>query len=197
MRALLAFTALIAACSSETSSHRARFQHPDLEADTTDAITRAQDEGPPAVAVRLHGCQKIRYEALGNVLTGLGASASMGLYQEAGLALGAPNYRARVPEVLSITTAGAAKLFDIFVEAAPEIIASMPSLDRCRIGGFPSSMFDDRGRCTSNGISCLQGFLASADQQALCDRTIGQASSPEIGRTIAVATILAAAHTCE
>ncbi len=180
------------------------FEHPDVETNPFDALSRAEDEGPPEIASRLHGCQKLRYGNLGRILSGLGvdisqnamAPAAGALWQTGAQALGAANYAARVPEALQLTTAGATKLFDIFVQAAPEIIRNMPNADRCKVHGQPIAMFDSGG-CTLNGISCLQGFLAYPEQKALCDRVIAQASTTQIGQIIAVASVLAAAHTCE
>src|SRR5258706_3843847 len=111
--------------------------------------------------------------------------------------MGGPNYAARVAETIELTAAGATKLFDIFVEAAPEVIAAMPNLDRCKVGGQPTQLFDAQGHCTLAGITCLQGYTATADQVALCNQALTEGSSPPIGQTIAVASILSAAHTCE
>src|SRR4051812_78887 len=63
-----------------------------------DKITR---EGPPRYTSRLHGCPKMRYTTLGNVLVsrGVGATGAAGtMYGSAASSLGAPNYAARVRE---------------------------------------------------------------------------------------------------
>ena len=44
------------------------------------------------------------------------------LFESGKGALGAPNYAARIPESSVLSSAGATRLFDIFMRAAPEII---------------------------------------------------------------------------
>lgn len=180
------------------------FEHPDLQPNPLDVLNRIQQEGPPEITSRLHSCQKMRYATLGKVLGSLGVNlgnnqgnSAGGLYSNAGQAFGAPNYGARIREALAITTAGTTKLFDIFVAAAPEIITAMPNVGRCKVAGQSTSMFDGQGNCTLAGISCLQGYPATTTEQTLCNSVIGMASSQGVGQTVAVATILAAAHTCD
>jgi hypothetical protein len=170
-------------------------------------LGRIQEQGPPEISTRMHSCQKLKYATLGNLLTQLGVNLartttvppqSAGqLYKAGAQALGAPNYGARVPEAIELTTSGATKLFDIFVQAAPEIITAMPTNVAAQVGGAATNMFDAQNRCTLEGISFLQGSPANQAQKDLCDQVINQASSVTIGKTIAVATILSAAHTCE
>lgn len=93
--------------------------------------------------------------------------------------------------------ATASRLFDILVQAAPEIIAAMPTLDACRIGERGTEMFDASGSCTADGISCLLGLPATETHVALCNTFVARASTPENGRSIAVASMLAANFTCE
>lgn len=182
------------------------FDHEMDEVDPFAVLARITEEGPPEISTRLHSCGKIKVATLGRVLKQLGVDltrtatpASAGELYLGGLgALGAANYGARVPEALELTAAGAAKLFDIFVEAAPEIIAAMPTLTRCQgPGGTATMMFDASGHCTSDGISCLTGVPATQAQKDLCDAAASAGSTATIGKTLAVATILAAAHTCE
>jgi hypothetical protein len=175
------------------------------EIDPFQVLARIQQEGPPEISSRLHSCQKMKYETLGTVLTSLGVDMSKQstppsagqLYQGGSQAMGAPNYLARVAEATENTTAGATKLFDIFTQAAPEIIAAMPNQAQCQVAGQPTQMFDANGQCTQAGISCLTGAPASQAQVDLCNQALTQASSSALGQQIAVATILAAAHTCE
>jgi len=166
------------------------------------ALQRIQNEGPPEISTRMHSCQKMRYSTVGTVLKQLGVNlAATGttsaavIYKNGVQAMGAPNYGARVSESLEITTAGATKLFDIFVQAAPEIIAAIPNV--AKKNGTAIQMFDAGGKCTSDGIAFLQGAPASQAQVDLCNNILGSASSAQIGQTLAVATLLAAAHTCE
>lgn len=181
------------------------FDHFEVPLNQFSVLARSQEEGRPEIASRLHGCQKMQVATLGNLLRSFGVDLSQNatgltagaLYNGGGQALGAATFASRTPEGTEVTTAGATKLFDIFVQAAPTIITAMPTLARCRVAGQPTNMFDTAGRCTLDGISCLQGYPATEAHQAICDAAVQRGSTPQIGRTIAVAAILAANHTCE
>ena len=108
----------------------------------------------------------------------------------------APN-AARIRENVDVTTSGASRLFDIFVQAAPEIIANLPGRDECKVAGVGTRMFNDANQCTADGISCLLGVPATASHIEVCNLTVSRASDVDKGKRIAVATLLAAAHTCE
>jgi hypothetical protein len=144
----------------------------------------------------------MRYETVGRVLDSLGVDVAAAggageMFRDADQALGAPNYAARVPETTELTTASASRLFDILVAAAPEIIENIQSEERCQIGGRGVRIFDSRGACTEEGLTCLLGEPARPEHVALCDQMVERSSSPESGRTIAIASVLAAASTCE
>jgi hypothetical protein len=179
------------------------FEHPDeLTSDPFQVLQRIQNEGPPEISTRMHSCQKMRYSTVGTLLAKLGvnmgatgANSAAVLYKGGSQAMGAPNYGARVAEATELTTAGATKLFDIFVQAAPEIIAAMPNI--AKLAGNPVSMFDAGGKCSPDGIAFLQGAPATQAQTDLCNNILTSASSAQIGQTLAVASLLAAAHTCE
>ncbi|HZS42107.1 MAG TPA: hypothetical protein VFF06_35000 [Polyangia bacterium] len=164
-------------------------------------LDRIQQQGPPEISTRMHSCQKLKYATLGNVLKDLGVNLgaqstppSAGqLYAGGAQAMGGPNYGARVAETIELTAAGATKLFDIFSQAAQEIITAMPMTTRC----MGTNMFDASNHCTAAGITCLQGAPASQAQLDLCNQALTEGSTPQISQTIAVASILAAAHTCE
>ena len=181
------------------------FDHDSNQVDPFAVLARIQQQGPPEISTRMHSCQKLKYDTLGSLLVQLGVdlnktatpAAAGELYKGGGQALGAANYGARVSESIENTTAGATKLFDIFVQAAPEVIAAMPTNKACQVGATPTSMFDANGKCTLAGISCLQGSPASTAQVDLCNQALTEASTAAIGKQIAVASILAAAHTCE
>ncbi|MCA1665783.1 MAG: hypothetical protein LC659_16190, partial [Myxococcales bacterium] len=98
-------------------------------------------------------------------------------------------------ESIELSTSGATKLFDIFVQAAPEIIAAFPNV--AKKGGVAVQLFDAAGKMTADGIGFLQGAPATQAQLDLANNILGSASTPQIGQTLAVATLLAAAHTCE
>jgi hypothetical protein len=173
--------------------------------DPFDILAQRQEEGAPEVRTRLHSCQKMQYGTLRNILIGLGVDMdktskppSAGeLWKGAAGALGAANYDARVGETILWSSAGAAKLFDIFVQAAPEIIANLPNVDQCKVDGTGPAMFDDQNSCNPDAISCLIGRPATPEHVAICNSMVKAGSNMDTGKKIAVATILSAAHSCE
>lgn len=171
-------------------------------ADAREVLERMAEEGPPAFRSRVHGCRKMRYGTIGRVLADVGVdtgadSGAGQMWRSADQALGAPNYAARIPETTELTTASASKLFDILVAAAPEIITNLPSVERCQVGGTGAQVFDETGACTEEGLTCLLGEPASVEHVALCNEFASRATTPEKGQILAVASILAAAATCE
>jgi len=179
------------------------FEHPGGP-DIWDYLERLAEEGPASFSSRMHSCPKMTYERIGNLLASRGVDInaqgdlSAGfLWRNGAPALGAPKLDVRSRESTEITTAAAAKLFDIFAQAAPEIIAAMPTLDACMVNGVGTEMFNAAGQCTADGIACLTGVPASASHLELCNEMITRASTPEKGQEIAVAALAAAAHTCE
>jgi hypothetical protein len=194
------------------------FQHsPDLGAnrarDPFEILEARQEEGAPEVRARLHSCQKLQIAALRSLLSGLGVAVDVPaqeegasdngplsaavLLQEGRPALGAADYDARVGERIGWTTAGATKLFDIFVQAAPEIIANMPVAPLCADGAGGPAMFDDQGRCNRDAVTCLIGFPATEEHLVACENVVESATAPERGKEIAVAALLSAAYSCE
>jgi hypothetical protein len=172
------------------------------ETDPFAVLQRIQNEGDPVVSTRMHSCQKMRYSTVGTVLSQLGvnmgatgATTAAALYKGGASAIGAPNFGARVPESIELTTAGATKLFDIFVQAAPEIIAAIPTT--ATKAGAAVALFDANGKFTADGLAFLQGAPATQAQMDLANNVLTSASTPAIGQTLAVATLLAASHTCE
>lgn len=168
-----------------------------------EALERMSEEGPPAFTARVHGCRKMRYSTIGNVLESLGVDMDAGegsagrMFRDNDQALGAPNYEARIPEATELTVASASRLFDILTQAAPEIIAAMPDNETCQLGGIRAAIFDSEGRCTDDGLSCLMGVPASPAHVGLCNDIVARAADPEEGQAIAVASLLAASFTCE
>ncbi len=173
--------------------------------DPVEIAKQHEEEGSPEVRARLHSCQKLQITALRNILTDFGVDlAATGdpptageLVSNGGTALGQANYAARMGEDLVWTAAGAAKQFDIFVQAAPEIIAAMPTLAQCQKDGADVQLFDADGNCSEDGVTCLIGRPATADHLAICKSLVQSASTVENGQNIAVATLLSAAHSCE
>lgn len=163
-------------------------------------LDREQREGPPRYASRVHSCSKVRYATLGNLLASRGvdltasdALSAGAIYTNNAPGLGAPAYLQRVRENVEVGLATESKIFDIFVQAAPEIIANMASRPEC--SGAP--LFDASNKCQKRGISCLLGLPATQTHVDLCDQTVARAADVEHGKQLAVAVLAAAAHTCE
>lgn len=188
------------------------FEHPqDLDGtsrDPFDILAQRAEEGPPEIRTRLHSCQKVTVVTLRNILVSLGVDLeresnppSAGQLLAGGNnALGASNYGARASEALVWTAAGAAKTFDIFVQAAPEIIANLPNQAICQVGGVGPQVFDGEGddmTCNRDALSCMMGVLATEEHVAICNSALRSSSDPEKGQAIAVASVLSAAHSCE
>jgi hypothetical protein len=179
------------------------FDHPN-DQDPFAILARVETEGAPAVSTKMHSCGKVAYAVVGNVLKSLGvnlanktANSGGAIYTAASQAMGAPNYAARVSESIELTTAGATKLFDIIVQSAPEIIAAVPKSTACMTAGAPAAVFGTDGSCQKAGLSCLQGYPATQAQLDLCNNILTSASTATIGQTLAVATLMSAAHSCD
>lgn len=167
-------------------------------------LERTQREGPPRYASRVHGCPKMRVATTGNVLASRGvnlasttALSAGEIYRTSTAALGGPNYAARIRETIDLGVATAAKLFDIYVQAAPEIMANLPTRPECMKNGVAAQLFDSANRCVASGFSCLMGVPAKPEQLAICNETVKRAADVESGKRMAVALLAAAAHTCE
>lgn len=163
---------------------------------------------PAALSTRMHACGKISYDALGQMLQSRGvnlantADGSAGLlYQTGRLTLGAPTYEARSAEAQRSTTGGLTRLYDILVAAAPELIANLPAQAACKVDGVGARLFDDAGRCSADGISCLMGMPAGADVVSLCDDMLAQARTKNIAepvaRSLAVAAMASSVFLCD
>ena len=167
-------------------------------------VDRLSKEGPPRYTSHVHSCSKIKYANLGNILrsvgvnTGTTTALSAGqLYRDGFNAMGGENYENRIRENIGISTSGASRMFDIFAAAAPEVITAVPTLARCQVAGAPAVLFDANNACQASGITCLIGTPATQAHIDLCNVAVSSASTPDLGKRIAVASILAAAHTCE
>jgi hypothetical protein len=180
------------------------FNHPDSEQDPWALLQALQEQGPPEYSSRVHGCVKMKYATIGNLLASRGVNVtnttnnSAGdIYMSSDQALGVANYAARQRENLELTTSAASKLFDIFASAAPEIIANMSTTSACTVGSVGANVFNSQNQCDADGISCLIGVPATASHIELCNLTVANASDVDTGKRMAVAALLAAAHTCE
>lgn len=173
--------------------------------DPFELLAQRQEEGPPEIRTRLHSCQKVQIAALRNILSNFGVDlGAQGNPDPAGElladgadALGGSNYASRTGEALTWTNSGATKFQDIFVQAAPEIIAALPNVEHCQIEGVGPEVFNADDECNEDAITCLIGKPATEDHVAICNHIVESASDIDTGKAIAVAAMLAAAHTCE
>lgn len=215
--AILASTVLASACTDEISTpdtpppgstsgnEETTFDHDNTGISPWELLDRLTKEGPPRYTSRVHSCPKIRYRTLGTVLTSLGinvasttALSAGDLYRNGFNALGGPNYANRIRENIGITTSGASREFDIFAAASDEVINAFtnqtPALvNRCGAG---VQLFAG-DTCRPEGITCLIGTPATAQHLDFCNLTVLSASNATVGKRLAVATMLAAAYTCE
>jgi len=163
---------------------------------TDPAQVRTDDEtaGSPDTLARLHTCGKISVAELKQFLTSRGvnmASTTTGssgaLYKLNVDALGSANYPARVPEASFASTSGMVSQMDIFASAAAEIVATGWAPSGCQeTGGTPVALFDSTGAFTKDALSCLMGKPASDEHVALANAAVTQASTPTLGKQIAI-----------
>lgn len=158
--------------------------------------------GSPEVQSRLHSCGKLTYTSLGTILAtrGLtgggqrpaGAQSGQAIYNAGATAaaFGAANYNGRVPEAPFASTSAMAKSFDIFTMASYDAVADDWTATAC-----PGVKVLEAGKFTKDGISCLIGKPATDDYVAIANDAVTK--NPTDGAKIAVAALLAAAHTCQ
>ena len=194
----LSLIVVLAGCTGEVDGWNMPAPDPFAE------LERLQREGPPRYASRVHSCPKTRYRTLGNLLasrgvdlTATGELTAGRLYAQGAQALGGPSYAARVRENIDLGLSTTAKLFDIYVQAAPEIIQKLPSRPECQIGGVGARLFDAANHCVADGVTCLIGVPATPAHLETCNQTVSDAADVEAGKRLAVAVLAAAAHTCE
>lgn len=180
------------------------FNHENVQTSDLDIDARNDIEGDPVVAVQLHSCQQVKYASLSNLLASRGvnmASTTAGsaavLYKNGASALGAPDYVARTAEGILPSAAGATKLMDIFVAAAPEIIANIGKAAAAQVAGQPVAIFDSTGACTADGLTALMGFPATAQHVAICNQIVSSSTTTQVGQKVAVAAFLSSANFCE
>jgi hypothetical protein len=128
------------------------------------------------------------------------------LFQSAGDAFAFPEVDSRVGEKDGHTTASATRLFDIFIQAAPQIIANIEDPQKapaCVLQGATNPMFDPTdGTCVEESVSCITGLPATDDHLLLCNLILEKADPNDPvdvmkKQHIAVAAIMSAAHSCE
>src|SRR5688500_17624142 len=95
--------------------------------DPWDEVERIKREGPPRYTSRVRSCPKMRYRTIGNVLASRGVdlgatgdTSAGAIWRNGAASLGAPSYATRVRENIDLGLSTTSKLFDIYVQAAPE-----------------------------------------------------------------------------
>ncbi|MFO0736980.1 MAG: hypothetical protein U0270_13925 [Labilithrix sp.] len=158
--------------------------------------------GSPEVTSRLHSCGKLSVASLGRFLesrgvkgTGArpdGTQSGKDLFAkpDTAAALGAANYGGRVPEAPFASTSAISKMYDIFAMASYDIVADDWNPPAC-----PSVKMIIDGKFSKDGISCLLGKPATDEYVAIANDAITK--NPTDGAKIAIAAMLAAAHTCQ
>ncbi|MDB4940744.1 MAG: hypothetical protein JWP97_278 [Labilithrix sp.] len=174
-------------------------------ADTNPPTEAAQVKivGSPEVTSRLHACGKLTVSSIGSILTtrGLtgggmrpnGVQSGQGIYMANGTAaaLGAANYNGRVGEAPFSSASAMAKMFDIFAMASYDAVVDGWAAPACP----DTKVLGADGKFTKDGLSCLMGKPASAEHLAVANDAITK--NPADGAKIAIAAVLAAAHTCQ
>lgn len=190
--------------NSTSGSQTTTFDHDNSGLTPWDIVDRLEKEGPPSYTSHVHSCPKIRFRTLGNVLANLGVDltnttklSAGDLYRSGENAMGAPNFANRVRENISVSTSGSSREFDIFAAAAQEVIDAIPTLDRCKVNGVGAQLFNGDGTCRADGLQCLLGVPPQQGHLDICNVSVSGVSDPAVGKRLAVATLLAAAYTCE
>lgn len=155
--------------------------------------------GSPEVTSRLHGCGKLSNASIANLITsrGLsggqpqGAQSAQQIFNAAGAALGAANYNGRVPEAPFASTSAMAKLFDIFAMGSYAAVGNNFTAPACP----DVKILGTDGKFTKDGLTCLMGKPARDEHVAIANDAITQNGTD--GAKIAIAALLAAAHTCQ
>jgi len=121
-------------------------------------------------------------------------------------AFGVPKLNSRRAETEEHSTASASKLMDIFIQAAPHIIANIGDpvkAPACTLGGKNRPMFDTLdGSCVPESLSCVLGMPASDDHLLLCNLIVAKATQGDAAdlarkRAIAVAVLMSGTHACQ
>jgi hypothetical protein len=212
--AILASTVLASACTddvptentpppgSTSGDESTTFDHENDYISPWELLDRLTKEGPPRYTSHVHSCSKVRYRTLGTILQDFGVNTANAtalsagdLYRNGANALGSPNYANRIRENIMITTSGASREFDIFAAAADEIQTAFTNGTMARCPG--AQLFDASNTCRPDGITCLLGVPATSQHLEYCNLTVTSASTPTVGKRLAVAAMLAAAYTCE
>jgi len=167
---------------------------------------------PPAEGQKLHSCGKLRYATFGRVLATRGINiANMAvnsagqLYTKAMGSWGVANFPARLPENTRNTTSGLVNLQDISLAVAEELVtaanpdgAYVAASTDC--GGAATKLFNGTS-CDKDGFACLLGATPTAQQLALCDNMINDATGgvtdAPTRRRLAVGALLGTINMCD
>jgi len=117
-------------------------------------------------------------------------------YLAAKSSFGVADYANRMPEATQVGTAQLAKMGDLFIQAAPEILAGFSTSPRC--GGV--TLVDANLHFTREGLSCIGGQVVNDDQVQLAgqliDRAVAQGMTQQGAQELVVAGFLSAQFTC-
>ncbi|MBL8631868.1 MAG: hypothetical protein JNM40_01500 [Myxococcales bacterium] len=185
------------------------FDHDDILGNIGDVFADGRQVSPTD-GQRMHVCGKITYATLGRILssrgiaTGNTAADSAGLlYANGANIMGVANYPARVAEAERNSTGSVARLFDIFLAVAEELVPTTGT-DRIGMGtACPgATLFDTGNNCTADGFACLLGSPLTATQLSECSagvKRIAALSSNDFVRAkrMAVATIASSNFLCD
>jgi len=217
-----ALLVLTAACSQQGSLDDSNASQAGQGPDNTLIVNNASEQ----TTAKNYGCGPLGYRAAGNLLIGLGvdlkidpllvplptagmnnnnnnnnnnnqnATAAQTAYANAKSSFGVADYANRNPEATQVGTAQLAKMGDLFIEAAPEVLQKFNASPRC--GGV--TLLDDQSHFSREALSCIGGEVATDDQVKLAaqlmDRAIAQGMTPEGAQELVVAGYLSAQFTC-
>lgn len=155
--------------------------------------------GSPEVTSRLHACGKLSNASIADIIQSRalsggnpqGSQSAQQIFNASGPALGAANYPGRVPEAPFASTSAMAKMFDIYAMGSYAAVGANWAPPACP----DTKVLGADGKFTIDGISCLIGKPATAEHVAIANDAI--AKNPTDGAKIAIAAMLAAAHTCQ
>jgi hypothetical protein len=155
--------------------------------------------GSPEVTSRLHACGKLTNASLGEFITSRalnggnpqGTQGAQAIFNASAPQLGAANYPGRVPEAPFASTSAMAKMFDIYTMASYAAVGANWAPPACP----DTKVIGADGKFTKDGISCLIGKPATDEYVAIANDAITK--NPTDGAKIAIAAMLAAAHTCQ
>ncbi len=178
------------------------------------------EELPASQSQYMHACGKVTYATLGNILSHRGVTITVGaqctdsqgafdctagsLYTNGNLVLGIANYPARAPESNRNSTGGIARLQDILVAAAEQLIVANTN---------PNGMFgattDCSGTqlfnagspttCNPDGFACFVGVPLTAPQLQLCNEMLTDPANtdPTVAKRLTLAALAATIYLCD